>query len=242
MAKAPRPGQVKTRLVPPLSTAEATALNAAFLADITATIARLAAIAPVSGFVAYAPAGEAGRFAGLLAPGTQAVLADGRLRLPRAVSGIGRALVHATRALLAQGFAAACLVNSDSPTLPQTRLAQAVELLAQGECVVLGPAEDGGYYLIGIPATLARRAEALFRDIPWSTTEVTAATRMRAAAAGIPLVCLPPWYDIDDPAALARLVAALAPPGRDADHGAGPAPATAACLAGLDLARRLAGR
>ncbi len=238
MAKAPRPGHVKTRLVPPLSAAEATALNAAFLRDVTATIAAVGRHLPVAGFVAYAPAGGEALFDGLLAPGTACVLADGSIPLPAGVAGIGRSLLHATRSLLARGFDAVCLVNSDSPTLPAAILAEAVAALADGRRVVLGPAEDGGYYLIGIPAACAVEAEALFRDIPWSTAAVTAATLARAAAAQLAVACLPPWYDVDDPPSLRRLVAALE---AGDDPAAGPAPATATCLARLGLARRLAG-
>ncbi|MGC8470368.1 MAG: hypothetical protein ACP5NI_10725, partial [Acetobacteraceae bacterium] len=75
MAKAPVPGRVKTRLVPPLTPAQATALNAAFLRDVTANIAAAAALRPIDGFVAYAPASGADGFAGMLAPGTGLLLA-----------------------------------------------------------------------------------------------------------------------------------------------------------------------
>ncbi len=238
MAKTPRPGHVKTRLVPPLSAEEATALNAAFLRDITATIAAVGCNLPVAGFVAYAPAGGEALFDGVLAPGTALVLADGSVPLPPGTTGIGRSLVHATRSLLARGFDAVCLVNSDSPNLPAAILQEAVAALADGRRVVLGPAEDGGYYLIGIPAALAAPAEALFRDIPWSTPGVTVATLARAAAGALEVACLQSWYYVDDPASLRRLIAALAA-GDDVASCA--APATAACVARLDLARRLAG-
>jgi uncharacterized protein len=236
MAKTPRPGQVKTRLVPPLTPAEATALNAAFLRDMTATIAAVGRDLPVAGFVAYAPAGGEALFDGLLAPGTGRVLADGSVPLPPGVTGIGRSLIHAARSLLARGFASVCLVNSDSPTLPGALLARAVTALAEGRRVVLGPAEDGGYYLIGIPGALAAPAEALFRDIPWSTAGVTAATLARAAEVALEVLCLPSWYDVDDAASLRRLVGELA---AGSDPAGGPAPETAACVARLGLARRL---
>ncbi len=235
MAKTPRPGHVKTRLVPPLTAEEATALNAAFLRDVTATIAAVRRDLPVAGFVAYAPAGGEALFDGLLAPHTGLVLADGSVPLPPGVSGIGRSLIHAMRGLLARGFDAVCLVNSDSPTLPAAILDQAVAALAGGRQVVLGPAEDGGYYLIGIPAALAARAETLFRDIPWSTPGVTAATLARAAEASLGVLCLPRWYDVDEPAALRRLVEELRETGT-----AALAPHTAAVVARLGLARRLA--
>lgn len=238
MAKTPRPGQVKTRLVPLLSAEEATALSAAFLRDITTTISVVGQSLPVDGFVAYAPAGGEAWFDGLVAPKTALVLADGSVHAPPCVAGIGRSLLHATRTLLARGYDAVCLVNSDSPTLPSAILRDAVAALATGERVVLGPAEDGGYYLIGIPAALAARAEVLFHDIPWSTPEVTSVTMARAAAARLEVMCLPAWYDVDDPPSLRQLILALA--GSD-DAASCPAPETAECVARLGLTRRLAG-
>ncbi len=237
MAKTPRPGHVKTRLVPPLTAEEATALNAAFLYDITAMIASVGRNLAVSGFVAYAPADGEALFDGKLAPQTGLVLADGSVPLPPEISGIGRSLVQAMRSLLGRGFDAVCLVNSDSPTLPAAILAQAVAALADGRQVVLGPAEDGGYYLIGVPAALAARAEALFRDIPWSTPGVTAATLARAAEVPLQVLSLPVWYDVDDAASLRRLAVELA------DRTgliAGFAPQTAEIIARLGLGRRLA--
>ena len=237
MAKTPRPGHVKTRLVPPLTAEEATALNAAFLYDITATIASVGRNLPVAGFVAYAPADGEALFDGTLAPRTGLVLADGSVALPPDVSGIGRSLVQATRSLLGRGFDAVCLVNSDSPTLPAAILAQAVAALADGRQVVLGPAEDGGYYLIGVPAALAARAEDLFRNIPWSTPDVTAATVARAAEVPLQVLSLPVWYDVDDAASLRRLAVELAD---RAGPAAGVAPRTAEIISRLGLGRRLA--
>ncbi|HUY01796.1 MAG TPA: TIGR04282 family arsenosugar biosynthesis glycosyltransferase [Rhodocyclaceae bacterium] len=228
---------MKTRLVPPLTAEEATTLSAAFLYDITATIASVGRNLPVAGFVAYAPAGGEALFDGKLAPQTGLVLADGSVPLPPGISGIGRSLVHAMRSLLGRGFDAVCLVNSDSPTLPAVILAQAVGALADGQRVVLGPAEDGGYYLIGVPATLARRAEALFRDIPWSTPSVTEATLARAAEVPLQVLSLPVWYDVDDAASLRRLAVELADRTGPA---AGVAPHTAESIARLGLSRRLA--
>lgn len=77
MAKAPRPGHVKTRLQTVLTPDEAAQLGAAFLCDVTANLAEAARHAPLHSYVAYAPAGHEARFDGLLAPGTRMVLADG---------------------------------------------------------------------------------------------------------------------------------------------------------------------
>ena len=120
------------------------------------------------------------------------------------VQGFGRCLLHAAYALFAAGFGAVCLVNSDSPTLPTASLIRAARaLLMPRERIVLGPAEDGGYYLLG----MKQPHPHLFADIAWSTDGVAAATRARAAALGLDVVMLPPWYDVDDAATLGRLVA-----------------------------------
>src|SRR5689334_4729751 len=151
MAKAPQPGRSKTRLCPPLRPDQAAELSAAFLRDITENIALASRAAPIRGWIAYAPAGSESHFAGHVADGTDMVLADGSPPMPADVQGFGRCLLHAARSLFAAGFAAVCLVNSDSPTLPTALLVQAARLLlAPGERIVLGPAEDGGYYLLGM--------------------------------------------------------------------------------------------
>ncbi len=200
MGKAPQAGQVKTRLVPPLTADEARGLSACFLRDITENIRM---VADAAGFVAYAPAGTAALFEGLLAPGTRLILADGEVAAAGGLVGIGRSLLHAAAALLGQGFAAVCLINADSPTLPTSFLRDAVvALLRPGERMVLGPAEDGGYYLIGLQ-TVERR---LFEGIAWSTPAVAEQTLARARNIGLETVTLPPWFDVDDGAALARLI------------------------------------
>jgi rSAM/selenodomain-associated transferase 1 len=204
MAKAPQPGFAKTRLCPPLQPEEAAELSAAFLRDITENIALAARSAPIRGCVAYAPGGAESWFDGHLADGTGLVLADGSPPTPRAVQGFGRCLLHAARTMFAEGFAAACLLNSDSPTLPTAFLVEAAQaLLTREGCIVLGPAEDGGYYLLGMQQPYPR----LFADIVWSTGEVAAATRARAVSLGLDVVMLPTWYDVDDATSLDRLVA-----------------------------------
>ena len=96
------------------------------------------------------------------------MLADGSPPMPHDVQGFGRCLLHAAQAMFATGLGAVCLVNSDSPTLPTAVLIRAARaLLAPGERVVLGPAEDGGYYLLGMQQPHAQ----LFADIAWSTDE-----------------------------------------------------------------------
>jgi hypothetical protein len=206
MAKAPRAGSCKTRLVPMLSPEHAAAMSAAFLGDITENLMLAAQSAPIAPYVAYAPADARPAFDGLIAPGTNLLLADGSATAPPGVAGFGKCLLHAIGALLGRGHRAACVLNSDSPNLPTRVLVQAAEMLLHSEDrVVIGPAEDGGYYFLGM-----RRAHAaLFSDIDWSTSRVAAQTRERAAPLGVPVIELEPWYDVDDPASLRRLLRAL---------------------------------
>jgi glycosyltransferase A (GT-A) superfamily protein (DUF2064 family) len=99
------------------------------------------------------------------------------------------------RALLGAGHDCVLLVNGDSPTLPPRLLVRAIEALREpGDRMVLGPASDGGYYLIG----LKRAHPQLFTRIAWGTETVARSTCERAAEIGLPTTLLPEWYDIDD--------------------------------------------
>lgn len=213
-------------------------MSAAFLRDVTENIREAGRDMAIDGLISYAPQGTAELFDGLLADGTALLLADGKTGLtremPASVQGLGRSLLHAVDGLLAQGYAAAIVLNSDSPTLPTEFLRQAVRSLLEEEQdhAVIGPAEDGGYYLLGM-----RRAHvALFCDIAWSTGTVADDTRAGARKIGLPMVELMAWYDVDDRAALLRL---LDERDRPALHAPFAAPATVACMARLDLRRRL---
>ncbi len=232
MAKAPRPGFCKTRLTPLLSPDQACALSRAFLHDVTANVFAAAREADITPFVAYAPSGDEALFDGVLAPGTQLLLADGSGDMPAGVAGFGRCLLHAVRSLLAGGYDSVCVLNADSPNLPTAFLVRAARLLAApGAGAVMGSAEDGGYYLLGV----GRAEHRLFTDIAWSTELVAGQTRERARASGIALAELEPWYDVDEASSLRRLLADLEAPG-NAGYAA---PATSACVRRLNLADQL---
>jgi hypothetical protein len=234
MAKAPIPGRAKTRLTPLLTPEEAAALSAAFLRDVTENVRLAARQAPIRGCIAYAPSGAEALFDGHLAEATALILADGSPKLPPRVQGFGRCLLHAVQAMLADGSRAACVLNSDSPTLPTALLVEAAaSLLEQPDRVVLGPAEDGGYYLLGMSAPHAH----LFEDIAWSTDTVAEATRARASALGLDLVELAPWYDVDNRDALLRLIEEMSAPAIGATLTPYAAPVTAACLTRIGLHR-----
>jgi uncharacterized protein len=194
MAKAPRPGKVKTRLQPPLTAEEAAALNICFLQDTAENIAGVAAEGSAQGIVCYTPVGDEAAFDGLL-PGGFALI-------PQRGDGFGERLWLATQDLLACGYSAVCLIDSDSPTLPELALRQAVRaLLEPGDRVVLGGSADGGYYLIGLKA--AHREP--FEQITWSTPSVYAETVRQVREAGLELVELPTWYDVDEAVTLTAL-------------------------------------
>jgi rSAM/selenodomain-associated transferase 1 len=210
MAKAPRPGKVKTRLSPPLTPEQASALNVCFIKDTTENIHQVTKRAHCAGVVAYTPVGDEAAFDGLLPPGFQL--------LPQRGDGFGERLLYACEDLFSCGFTAVCLIDSDSPTMPQEALLQAVESLARdGDRMVLGGSDDGGYYLIGIKR-LHRR---LFEQIDWSTERVFAQTLDRAREIAIDIELLPAWYDVDDAATLERLrqeLTADVAAGYDAKH------------------------
>ena len=198
MAKAPRPGKVKTRLAPPLTLDQSAAINICFLQDTTENIAAVAASGHAAGVISYTPIGDEALFDNLLP--VEFVL------IPQRGEGFGERLLATAEDLLACGYGSLCLIDSDSPTVPALAFERAVaELARPGDRVVLGPAHDGGYYLIG----LKRAHPELFADITWSTGTVFAETIAAAKAANLEAVTLPLWYDVDDAATLDVLTAEL---------------------------------
>ena len=193
MTKAPRAGQVKTRLVPPLSPEEAAQLNVCFLRDTATAIAR-ACSTTARGVGVYTPIGAEAVYIDIL-PG------DFEL-LPQRGDGFGDRLSFATADLFQCGFASVCLIDSDSPTVSADVYAEAVEMLSQpGDRVVLGPSDDGGYYLIG----LKESRRELFERIDWSTERVLEQTKQRARELSLDVSLLSTGYDVDDAATLCRL-------------------------------------
>jgi rSAM/selenodomain-associated transferase 1 len=194
MAKAPRAGKVKTRLVPPLTFEQAAAINICFLRDTTENIGAVAFSESAAGIISYTPAGEEALFDGLLPAGFALV--------PQRGDGFGERLLATAEDILACGYGSVCLIDSDSPTVPAAVFEQAVaELQRPGDRVVIGPSHDGGYYLIGL-----NRAHAeLFASTNWSTATVFAETVAAANAASLETIVLPLWYDVDDAASLSIL-------------------------------------
>jgi rSAM/selenodomain-associated transferase 1 len=194
MAKAPAVGRTKTRLCPPLTLEQAAALYEALLRD---TIGLAARLEGVQRAIAVTPPEAAVLFRQWSPPGT--------ILLPVVGADIGDCLDQVLSHLLASGHAGAMALNSDGPTLPASHLRQAVARLNEAD-VVLGPGEDGGYYLIG----LREPHHGLFREIDWSTTRVTTQTLEKAERLDLSVALLPTWYDVDTSADLDRLRAEIA--------------------------------
>jgi len=213
MTKAPQAGRVKTRLVPPLTPEEAAELNKCFLRDTAAAISRACsrrfashppsrsfgatgseAATAARGIAVYTPVGAESAYTEILPAGFSL--------LPQRGDKFGERLYFAVEDLFRCGFETVCLIDSDSPTVPAENLAEAVELLSTHEDrVVLGPSDDGGYYLIGVEKPHRR----LFEQIDWSTERVLNQTIQRAMELELEVKLLPSGYDVDDGASLRRL-------------------------------------
>ncbi|MBI3317783.1 MAG: TIGR04283 family arsenosugar biosynthesis glycosyltransferase [Candidatus Omnitrophica bacterium] len=191
MAKAPLPGQVKTRLVPPLTAEEAAALAKQLLVETVETVTGLPAVRRL---VAVAPPEGVGEVRRMVPAHVEL--------LEQSDGDLGRRLDQVFQKLFLGGAKGVIVIGADHPKLPGEFLRQAIQFLERGDDpLVLGPAEDGGYYLVG----LNRPHPELFQGIPWSTPSVLEATLAAARAAGLSFRLLPSWYDIDRPEDLARL-------------------------------------
>ena len=187
MAKAPRPGKVKTRLSPPLTLEQSAALSVCFLRDTTQNIREISATSNACGIISYTPLGDESLFEGLLP--------EGFALIPQRGDSFGERLLATAEDILACGYGSVCLIDSDSPTVPASSLRLAVDALNRpGDRIAIGGSSDGGYYLIGLKLTHPEP----FVNISWSTPKVYAETVSAIAAAGIELVELPLWYDVDD--------------------------------------------
>jgi len=186
-AKQPLPGQVKTRLCPPLSHAEAAGLYQCALEEI---VARLRDERDFDLVICYAgePAWFVEHFSGIAL-------------LPQRGTDLGARMADSFRNFFHLGYRRAVLVGSDAPDLPLALIRQAFEALRETE-VVLAPAVDGGYVLIG---QTQNRSE-LFETIRWSTPEVLPETLRRLELLGCQAALLPAWEDLDDLGALDRLL------------------------------------
>jgi len=231
MTKAPQAGRVKTRLVPPLTPEQAAELNKCFLRDTAAAISsacsRSETATGACGIAVYTPVGAESAYTDILP-------ADFSL-LPQRGEKFGERLYFAVEDLFNCGFESVCLIDSDSPTVPAENFQKAIELLSMSEDrVVLGPSDDGGYYLIGVK----KPHRHLFDQIDWSTERVLIQTMQRATEMGLEVKLLPTGYDVDDGVSLHRLRKELLAGTTSADA----APHTREFLASFVAQEKLHGR
>jgi rSAM/selenodomain-associated transferase 1 len=131
--------------------------------------------------------------------------------LSQAGEDLGERLANISEALFSRGATAVVLCDSDSPTLPGRYIREAFLRIGEAD-VVVGPCDDGGYYLIG----MRRFTPCLFSDIPWSSAHVTQRTVEAAERLNLSVSLLEPWYDIDTAADLDRLCHEVAASPEDA--------------------------
>ncbi|WP_044231982.1 TIGR04282 family arsenosugar biosynthesis glycosyltransferase [Chloroflexus sp. Y-396-1] len=191
MARRPEVGRVKTRLCPPLTPEQAVMLYTAFLHDLVELLRHIPAVHPL---IAYTP-DTAGDYFAALAPDIA--------RRPQRGIDLSARLATITTDLFDEGAPAIVIIGSDSPTLPRAYIEEAFAALTNSVDLVLGPADDGGYYLVG----LRRPIPTLFTNVVMSTPTVLHDTLVIAEQLGLRTTLLAPWYDVDTFADLERLYA-----------------------------------
>lgn len=190
-AKAPIPGQVKTRLCPPLTPDEAATLHGSIVLDM---LERSRGAAGIDRVVACAPSADHVFFKILEERHGVGLLAQ-------TGDDLGARMAHAIGEAFARKYRRVLVIGTDLPTVPGSVFGEARALLDNHD-LVLGPAHDGGYYLIG----LRKPAPELFAGIPWSTDRVFQLTRQKASALGLSVALLPIRRDIDTVEDLAAVI------------------------------------
>jgi uncharacterized protein len=189
-AKAPVLGQVKTRLAVDIGDSAALDLYIAFLKDSMARLCNL-------------ELKQLGRYLYLTSPWNRDITPE--MEVKYQTSGdLGERMKTALKEIFSAGHSSGVVMGTDSPSLPSAYIVGAIEALRDTDCVI-GPTEDGGYYLIGFRREAEERMKTLFSKMKWSTETVFSETKARAVAAGLSVVCLPRWYDVDTVAELAQL-------------------------------------
>ncbi len=186
-AKAPIPGEVKTRLCPPLTPDEAATLHGSFVLDMLerskTAVAKLKL--PLDRYLACAPSSTLVFFK-IMEERQGVTLID------QVGDDLGARMQQAFETMFSRGYTRVLIVGTDVPSLPLDHYQQALALLETND-LVLGPALDGGYYLIG----LKRMVPDLFVGIPWSTERVLGLTQENAMKLGLKTALISPWRDVD---------------------------------------------
>jgi rSAM/selenodomain-associated transferase 1 len=188
MAKAPTPNEVKTRLIPHLKPEMAALLYHNFLLD---KIEQVKSVEKAKFFIAYMPDNSESYFK-KIAPDFDLILQIG--------NDLGDRLGYVSNKLFNKGFKKVVILDSDTPNLPTEYIRKAIAGLRNSD-IIIGPCEDGGYYLIGLKSPTTD----IFKNIPWSTSNVANVTVKRAKEIGLKSSSLKYWYDIDTIDDLKRL-------------------------------------
>lgn len=212
-AKYWQPGQVKTRLAATIGDQRAAAIHRLFVESLLARFGNVAD----QRLIAFAPAAAERAFRELAGKAWQVA--------PQTTGDLGERMQHFFAAAMERAERVV-LIGADSPDLPIEYIEQAFAALHAHD-VVLGPAHDGGYYLVGA----AGHVPPIFESVAWSTDRVWPQTLARLAAAGCRWHALPPWHDVDDHAGLTALIDRLVAAEADAAGYAALAAALQSCLA-----------
>lgn len=185
------PGRVKTRLAAAFGPEAACALHRAFVVDLAARLAETGWAVTWAVWPPDAPFAD-------VVPGARVIGQRG--------PDLGARMAAATADLFTEGPGAVLVLGTDTPHLALTALRASATALAEGTDVVLGPAVDGGYWLLGLRAP----APELFAGIPWGTGDVLDATRVRARALRLAVRLVESAFDVDVPDDVRRLRTLLA--------------------------------
>jgi hypothetical protein len=188
-AKYPEPGRVKTRLTPALTPDEAASLYRAFLLDALDQYTALPAdIRLYLGPSESTPPLREGP------PGVKQFVQQG--------AALGERMKRAFEETFAAGYQRAVIIGTDHPTLPTAFVRQAFDAIASPASLSIGPSTDGGYYLLGMNTFYPK----LFEGMQYSHEDVLKDTLARATKTSAHITLLPPWYDVDRPEDVQRLV------------------------------------
>jgi len=191
-SRLPALGRVKTRLLPRFSEEESLALHRALLSDSLDLIRR---VAETTGASTWLYLSEEGPLDSEISSHL-----DTCPVLTQRGADLGERLLHAFQERFEAGAEKVVVIGSDSPHIPSAVIARAIDELASHE-VALGPARDGGYYLLG----LARLHASLLAGMPWGSSHVYRETVRRARREGLSLASLPAFSDVDVPESVAAL-------------------------------------
>lgn len=193
-AKAPIPGQVKTRLIGTLTAEQAMELYVCFLKDTFALMEEVQEEREyLSLILCYSPPEELEAF--------EVVDLDGCLMLAQRGGDLGERLQNCFIDLAELGFTATVIIGADSPSLPPEIIIEAFEHLEKRKPIVVGPATDGGFYLIGMDKVHPQ----ILEKMDWDTENTLSQLKNRAGHSKFEITLLPEWYDVDTPADIEHL-------------------------------------